>query len=728
MAFNISQLASDGNVPDTVGKSDVVETPKGTKTGGQDEELVAYVNDFYTQRRTDRRPHEAQWFLNASLIRGITNSKWNPVLNVLESRKAPAHRSRDAINIILPKVKAKLSKFLKTRALPVVQAASTDHEDIMNAAATTKVLEYLWDKLQLEEKYEEALLWSMQTGKAFWWFYWNEKALGRVKSPPDVLGKEEVLNAPLGEPAVELGTAFEVLVADPGITRVQNQPEIMRVKTVLTKELEKTFKLEPGSISAEVKESDLFQYQRQIASLGAKAITGYAAEQKDANEQAKYSVRKELFCAPNAEYPNGRYLVVAGQKLLHQQDELPYGFATSANPYPCVEFADTLTAGQFWPTTMVEQLSPVQSQYTRIRQTVDEHLKMHTHPKVFVPKQANIHKDAWNSEGGEKIPFNYQPGMPAPNQWIAYPPPIAGDVWRALDNLRSERDEVTNLYPASIGSQGATSGFDTNLLQEAADSVHAPDIRRNELALRDAAYKIRRLAKMGYDIPRLVSIVGRDKSPDVFEFSQEQIDEHANITIDTGSSLPNQKHARIEAILKLDERQAFGPPGDPTRNRKLLKMLNLGSQEEDAAMGARDEEHARLENLAITRGEQIEDPMPWENHDIEYEIHTDLLKSPEIKGWPQEQRTALIRHVVLHVKWKNPQNALQLAAIFGMQDVVQNIQQTMMVEQQAQTMGQPPQAPPAGGPPPQPGEAPQPPPQAPPAAGQPPAQAVPQAA
>ncbi len=690
MSLTVSQLAADGNMPDTVGNSDVREGSQDNQSqSDKDQELVAYVNDFYTRTRNDRRPHEAQWFFNASLIRGLTNAKWNPVLNVLESRKAPSHRTRDSINIVLPKVKAKLSKFLKTRALPVVQPASTDHEDIMNASATTKVLEYLWDKLQLEEKYEEALLWSMQTGKAFWWFYWNERGLGRVKSPEDILGKSEVLNVPLGEPAVELGTAFEVLVSDPGITRLQNQPEIMRVKTVLTKDLETQFKLAPETITPEVKESDLFQYQRQIASLGAKAITGLGQHTKDDKEKPKYSVRKELFTAPNAQFPNGRYVVVAGNKKLHAQDELPYGLASSSNPFPCVEFADTLTAGQFWPTTMVEQLSPIQSQYTRIRQTVDEHLKMHTNPKVFVPKQANIHKDAWNSESGEKIPFNYQPGMPAPNQWIAYPPPIAGDVWRALDNLRSERDEVTILYPASVGNTGGASGFDTNLLQEAADSVHAPDIRRNELSLRDAAYKIRRLAKMGYDIPRLISIVGRDKSPDVFEFSQEQIDEHANIIIDTGSALPNQKHARIEAILKLDERQAFGAPGDPTRNRKLLKMLNLGTQEESAAMGARDEEHARLENLSFTRSEPVEDPQPWENHDVEYEIHTDLLKSPEIKGWKPEQRNALIRHVILHTRWKNPQNALQLAAIFGMQDVVEIIQQTMMIQQQFAPQAQP---------------------------------------
>jgi hypothetical protein len=692
-----SLVTPNGEMPDAVGNSDA--TPGGFKAQPDaDAQIVAEVDEKYGRWRGDRRPYETGWFYNAALIRGLFNVRFNPMLNTLESRKTPAHRSRDSINIILPKVKAKLSKFLKNRAIPVVTPASTDHDDILNAQATTKVLEYLWKKLLLEEKYEEALLWSMQTGKAFWWFRWDDNKVAQVKAPADVFGAERVEDVPLGDVTIELGTAFEMLVSDPGVTRLMNQPEIMRVKTVLASDLEKQFQLPSGSVKPEMKESDLFQYQRQIASLGAKALTGMSHTLSgNEKEQAKYTVRKELFTAPNSAHPEGRYVVVAGGKLLHN-DVLPYGLATASNPYPVVEFADTLTAGQFWPTTMVEQLAPIQSQRTRIRNTMDENLKLHTHPRIFVPQQARIHKDAFGSEAGEKIPFNFQPGMPYPQQWVIQPPNISRDAYEMLNILDNEADKVTNLYPAAMGQQAGTSGFDTNLLQEAADSVHAPDIRRNELALQNAAYIMRRLAKMGYDVPRLIALVGRDKSPDVFEFSQEQIDEHADIVIDTGSALPQQKHAKIETILKLDERQVFGPVGDPSRNRKLMRMLNLNASEQEAALIARDEEHARLENLGFTRGEQVEDPMPWENHDVEYDIHTDLLKSPEIKSWAPEQRQALVRHVILHVKWKNPQNAMQLAAVFGMQDVLQEIQQTMMI-QQSVVPPAPPAAPPQGAPP-----------------------------
>jgi hypothetical protein len=193
---DISQLVSpSGEMPDAMGNSDAtpglakLQSKSSKPKEPSDEELITEANGKYSRWRADRRPYEAAWFYNAALIRGLFNVKFNPVLNILESRKAPSHRTRDPINIILPKVKAKLSKFLKSRPLPVVQPASTDHEDILNAKATTKVLEYLWDKLLLEEKYEEALSGSMQTGKSFWWFRWDETKIASVKMPPDILGQ-----------------------------------------------------------------------------------------------------------------------------------------------------------------------------------------------------------------------------------------------------------------------------------------------------------------------------------------------------------------------------------------------------------------------------------------------------------------------------------------------------------------------------------------------------------
>jgi hypothetical protein len=41
-----------------------------------------------------------------------------------------------------------------------------------------------------------------------------------------------------------------------------------------------------------------------------------------------------------------------------------------SQPLPVVEFIDTMTAGQFWPTTMVEQLIGIQREYNDLRNKI----------------------------------------------------------------------------------------------------------------------------------------------------------------------------------------------------------------------------------------------------------------------------------------------------------------------------------------------------------------------
>lgn len=641
---------------------------------GVPRDVVAEVDGYYAQWRQDRRPHEVQWFTNAAFIDGKHYMKWNPILNRLENRKAPAHRSRNAINRIAPKVRARLAKFVKQRPYPQVIPANTDRQSVLDAKATEKAIDYLWRKLGLETKYEDAVLWAMTTGKAFWWFRWDTNVNARVQMPgPEYGFNNEVVEAPLGEVSVEVGTAFELLVQDQGVPRIADQPRIMRVKARPARETELRFGLNPGAITPDTTTSDLFQYQRQIAQVGAQGLGSLQSNDKDGQGNYTHVIVKELFERPNAEFPKGRYVVVAGGQVLRDDDALPVDFTNSANPYPVVEFMDQLSPGRFWPTTMAEQLIGIQKEYNDLRNKINEQLKLTMHPKLLVPKQAQLSPNAYNSEAGEKIEFHFIPGMPLPQHLAAAN--VSADAWRAIETIKVEFDDLSSIYPASVGGVGDTgeSGFQTNLLQEAADSIHAPDIRRCELAVEEAAFKMRRIMSIGYDVPRLLSIVGKNHKPDVFEFSTDNIDEHAHVIVQAGSALPTLKAARGKMIMEMFSEGLFGDPADPGTKRRVLGMLEVGGVEDATDMVKRDEDQARLENLDVSKNVAIDTPMPWENHQIHYEFHTDVLKSPEIKQWTPEQRDELLRHTILHAKFINPQSALMWAQMFGYQDLVQQI-------------------------------------------------------
>lgn len=668
-----------------------------------EQQLIDEINEKCARWRRDRQPHEQQWFINAAFFRGQQYVQWSDKDQRLVVPPAPSHRVRLVVNRIFPKVRARLAKFLKRRAVPHVVPAQEDQDAKLNARGTEKALMYQWRRLQLEAKYKDALLIAKDCSKACWWFYWDANALARISAKDPMSGQEQVGDAPAGDVGVEVGSAFELLVSDPGIARLGDQPAIMRIKLRDVKDVQARYPEMAAYIKADAGDRDYFRYEKQIASLNNVGYGGTGLlETRNTHHktgQPTMVLVKEYFERPCGNYPSGRYAVVAGDVLLKNQEELPFGFATLMNPYPCVSFNDVDTAGQFWGPTVIEQLIGLQREYNLIRSKVAEQLRLMAFPKLLAAKQHQIPSGAWTSEAGEFVEYVAIPGVPPPTPWN--PPNIANDAWRSIDLIQKEFDDITHVYPASEGDTGsATSGFQTNLLQEATDSVHQPDVRAHELALEEAAIKIRRLMKQGYDIPRLLTTIGRNYEPEIIEFSQDNIDEAAIIVVEASSQLPDLKGAKIQAIIELFTNGMLGDPNDPDVKRRALAMLEMGELDTAYDYARHDEDLARIENNDLEEGRGIANPEFFQNHNIHYQVHTDQLKNASTRSWPGQLRMQLINHVIWHVDFMNPASALQLAQQYGLplpphaQQLVQ--QQQMMAQAAAMGIAPPPGAPAPG--------------------------------
>ena len=624
------------------------------------------------QWRQDRRVHEQEWFVNAAMLRGNHYVEWDTRTQRLNVPKAAPHRVRLKIPRLQAKIRARISKFVKNRPKPIVVAATTEYQDFQNAKATQKVLDYLWRKLRLEAKYKEAILWSTIAGKAFWWFHWNEGAVGRVKQMDPMTGMASYQDKALGDAEVEVGSPFEVLVADPGASALRDQPEIMRIRMRKVADMKARYPEFADQIEPSGKEESYFAYERQISGLNPHTFS--AGKVKDHADEVLVT---EHFLAPNeAERPEGEYRVLVGDVLVKYVPALPYGFADQANPYPVIDFSDFTVPGQFWCPTLCSQLVDLQREYNLLRSKLAENLRLMAHPKIIVAKQHQLPKSAWTSDAGEIVEYVAVPSIPPPAPW--FPPNVAADLWRAIELIQKEFDDVSQIYPASEGKTGqSTSGFQTNLLQEAADSVHAPDIRQAELSIEEACYKLRRLAKEGYQVPRLIAAVGQDYAPEIFEFSAAQIDDMADIVVEVGSALPTLKAAKQEAVMNLYNGGLLGDPMDPSVKQRALGLLEMGSLEETFDLVKADERQARLENKDLQGGQPPEPPHFWENHQVHYTEHTLFMKSPGWKSLGPPVKQALVAHVVMHARFINPQSAMQIAMQEGMPELIPQIMQMM---------------------------------------------------
>ena len=675
----------------------------------EDQKRIAKVEAFFTKGCAIRKPHEGQWFINGAMIRGQQWLQWDELANTLSLPPAPRHRVRRSFNLILPKVQARQAKFLKNRPHPEVKAATTDIKDILDARMTTKALDYLWRKLRIEERYAQGLQWTTTTGHGYLWISWDPSKLGRVQYQ-DEAGQKQVEEAKLGDIELEVDGPFSLLVDDPAISHLGDQPAIMRVKLRPLTYVRERFSEAGKFVKPEADEDQSVHYERSLAALNSATTTGFgeqAGRKQGTQGEPTHVIVKEYLEKPSAHYPAGCYIVVGNGVLLKTQDELPYELSTMPNPYPVVDFPDLSAAGQYWITTIVEQMVPPQRQYNVLRCKLEEHFKVALFQKLLVAKQHMIAPGAWTDAPGELVEYVAHPGIAPPQAWS--PPPLAGDIWRALDILRGEIDAISHIYPEAEGQVGQSkSGFQTNLLQEATDAVHGPAIRTHELAIEELSFKLRHMMQLMYDIPRLIAITSHDDQVEAFEFSNRDIDPNADIIVQAGSGLPTLKGARIQMALELRNAGVFGNLQDPEVNRKVLSMLEMGEFGNLYADSRRDEERARLENVQfVESNEPVDPPLFCDNHNIHYTVHTDDLKSPDFKTRPVERQQAQLEHILVHMVYINPAAAGQVAAIYGLP--VPQLPQPPMPTQVPPEQGQGQQQPPQAGPPPGP-QGPQPPP------------------
>lgn len=656
--------------------------------------VVAKTKAAAEKWRQERGPYEMQWYLNSAMRRGEHYVEWNDKYQRLVSAPTAPTRIRITSNRTQAKLRARRSKFLRARYKPTVSPATNEYRDYLNARMTERALDYYWRSANLERGYLTALLWAEVTGKAFWWFHWDPSAKARiVKQGQTGMEYEEQI---LGNVLVEPGSPFEVLVKEPGVARLADQPEIIRMTL---RDLESYRKRYPKFEDKFVPASDdieAFRYEKQIAQL---SPTGRNSILKDRSGDRPQVLVYEHFFAPTGDKPEGQYRLIVGDQLV-KEESLPFGFHTMENPYPVIEFADTPSVGQFWSPALIECLGDVQKQYNLVLSKVAEHARVAAHPKLLVAKQHHLNRNAWTQDGGEVVEYTAHMNVPPPSQ-IA-PPQVSSDLWQIINLLQNEFDTLMQIWPVSEGGAGSTnSGYQAQLLQEAANTVHGPDLRLHELALEDAFIKIRKMMAQFYQVPRLLAIVGPNYLPDAMEFSGQMVDEFADLKMEVGSGMPELKSARQEFVMKLYNSNLIGDPADPATRQRAMSLLELGSAQDAFDFAKLDENQARLENMNVVNQGQIPPAMFWENHQLHYNVHSSWLKSPESSVVNPQIREQMIRHLVTHARYVDINAALQIAMENNLMDIAQQLQQTIQQQQMAAQQQQqgPPQQAPQGAPP-----------------------------
>lgn len=633
-------------------------------------------------------PLHQSWVQNLLFL---TNRQWWQVDKLSGNftlPKVPEWKERPQSNISLAYYKTFLAKATKNR--PAVQAvpASGDPDDLNAAELAEEVLEAKWRELNLARQLRKAIAWTIATGNAYIYPFWNTDT-GKVVpltvpvDLPDGTTVDAIIDAngepvlledgtpdPTAEPIYMAEGDVGVKVYSPFQIRVNADAEyeedvewVIIAESRPVQDVRNQYPDKAWEINAD--DTRIDEYDRLMNSLMSGPDTQMVGTMNP--DTADKALVLHYHEKPSPQFPQGRYWVSCNNStILVEPTELPEGL------WPCIiHMTDVDVPGRYHAMPTLEAIIGINREYNELNAQIKEHHNMHSRGKWLVPKGSGIKKGTITNRPGEVIQYN--PGF-EPKQADLKSLPAA--VYNERERLLSDFEQVSGVHKISMGAPppGVTAGVAFLQLQEADDTDFGPFLQMLEESVAMLSGMILQIIKDNYEEERLIAVSGPNKRYIVKSFIGSDLQGVHDIVPVYGSSAPWGQVAKQNLLMQLATQipEMFQDKESGMFDAaKLARLLPLGGLESVSANEDEDIAEARTEQMMFE--EYIPgSPLPmvefYQNHMVHYKEHVRLLKSAKFKQWDEESAMLFKQHVMEH----------QMA-----------IQQAMMPAQQPQAGAQP---------------------------------------
>lgn len=321
-------------------------------------------------------------------------------------------------------------------------------------------------------------------------------------------------------------------------------------------------------------------------------------------------------------YPNGRRVIIAGDVLL-EDGENPY----QDGEFPFVAWKCYSMPGKFWGMSEVEQLIAPQKEINNLYNALMDNAKLNANPWTILDKNSGVEKGSLSNSPGLVIRKN--PGSDVKRD---APPSMPAYLQQVASDLKYDLQVISGVFDATRGERpmSVTSGAGIQALQESSQGRIRLKIQGLEIMLAELGSMWLKRMQQFWTLPRQIRIMGGKVEPDTvpliidgkpvtFKYiDKDCIDGDFDVTIKTGSTMPVNKSARFDIIMKLAQTQA--EDGLPMIDRRTIieyadldnaddiikrfeqeKQLQLQQQMQQAEM---EQQNAQV-NMAIQQ-QQIE--------------------------------------------------------------------------------------------------------------------------
>lgn len=634
-----------------------------------DAELVSGINELFDTSQIDytRAMLERIWWRNLLYYLGEQYVEYVKSLQTFRRRIMPDYVPTPVSNEIREYVRSVKAFLLGQKMVVKVAPNTTEREDVKGAGLGELLLQNLDtfnDGEFLDEKEKTATsipLFGVTFLRTFPQMFddrWVFDKDGNLITQGDV-GAEHL-------------TPFQVYVDSLGDRLTKKR--WVGIQSLKPKEwVEDTFKVKIGK-GSDVKATD---YNRRLMKL-----VGQVSPWKGAGlDSATYAIDddslvlfRETEMKPSVKYPQGRYIISCGDKLLKSYKRMPIKVVDGKWFYSITDFHFDYMPGSFWSDAGVNNLISPQNTINEIDQALAINRKGVARPTLFCPGEIGIKKlDPTGGLGSGMLLLSYDPllsggqrpeigqGTPLPQQILA-----ERDIQRQVFQDVSG-DPKNILKGESPGSKA--SGIMVDILRETAEKGKYPDVERYTRSMTRVNKKRLLLAQEIFTEERILKVCGRGNKWSIIRFKSADLRNNTDIRMELDSGLASTNAGKMQVLLDFSQQGFFGNPTEnPELREEVLSRSGLSgfTKQEDP-----DFKRAELENAKIGVGDfdgiflvepdpktgeitpdsevVMDDPyFKYDNHQVHYDLHREEIISEAFSELDPRSQTVLIHHTDIH--------------------------------------------------------------------------------
>ena len=593
------------------------------------EDLIADVKLDFKKRQEKRVVYERQWELNINFLNGNQYCDVNAQGELLEENKTFYWQGQNVYNHIAPIIDTRLAKFSYIQPNVSVRPRTDDDKDVESANLAEKLLENAFKKTKLHEVVKKATVWSESCGTSFYKVIWNANG-------GNLIGVSDGKNVFEGDVEVLAISPFEIFPDSLATENIEDCQSIIHARAMSTSAVKELYGV------------DVVGQKIDVQSLQRSA----SFSQNNHNMLDDGVVVIERYEKPTKQFPNGRLITVAGDKLLFV-GELPYkNGENGTRSYPFVKQDSFEQAGCFFGTSVVERLIPVQRAFNAVKNRKHEFLNRLS-MGIMTVEDGSMDVDDLAQEG-------LSPGKVLVYRQGSKAPEIMANMTMPTD-FNEEENKLLNEFVVISGVSNVTSSA-SNASLSSGTALEILVEQDNSRLLRCAEGIRDSYLKVSKQMIRLYSQFSAGmraiKTEDKFNktkilYIDKASTQSDDVYLDNENELLYTNRQKKDMIFKLYESGLLSDDNGklrPATKEKVLSLLGYKELDYQKGLARLQEEKAQSENDVLLKKEVAVDQI--DDHAIHIDEHTRYCLS-EHSSLSEQQKQTFYLHIKAHKDLSN---------------------------------------------------------------------------